>query len=156
MPDGPRYEDDFYAWTQYQAEVLRSLHVSDNRFDREHVVEEIEDLGKSERDAVRSQIRRIIEHLLKMANSPADPPRFDWMETIDDARQTIADKISPTLRRDAEAVLDKLFAEARRRAARGLRRYGEADAADALPQTCPYSLDEICQEDWYPVSLEPR
>ncbi len=156
MPDGPRYEDDFYAWTQYQAEVLRSLHVSDNRFDREHVVEEIEDLGKSERDAVRSQIRRIIEHLLKLANSPADPPRFDWMETIDDARQTIADKISPTLRRDAEAVLDKLFAEARRRAARGLRRYGEADAADALPQTCPYSLDEICQEDWYPVSPEPR
>jgi hypothetical protein len=156
MPDGPRYEDDFYAWTQYQAEVLRSLHVSDNRFDREHVVEEIEDLGKSERDAVRSQIRRIIEHLLKLANSPADPPRFDWMETIDDARQTIADKISPTLRRDAEAVLDKLFAEARRRAARGLRRYGEADAADALPQTCPYSLDEICQEDWYPVSPKPR
>src|SRR6266404_9957330 len=98
MPDGPRYEDDFYAWTQYQAEVLRSLHVSDNRFDREHVVEEIEDLGKSERDAVRSQIRRIIEHLLKLANSPADPPRFDWMETIDDARQTLSDKISPTLR----------------------------------------------------------
>jgi hypothetical protein len=156
MPDGPRYEDDFYAWTQYQAEVLRSLHVSDNRFDREHVVEEIEDLGKSERDAVRSQIRRIIEHLLKLANSPADPPRFDWMETIDDARQTIADKISPTLRRDAEAVLDKLFAEARRRAARGLRRYGKAGVADALPQTCPYSFDEICQEDWYPVSPEPR
>jgi hypothetical protein len=51
MPDGPRYEDDFYAWTQYQAEVLRSLHVSDNRFDREHVAEEIEYLGKSERNA---------------------------------------------------------------------------------------------------------
>ena len=58
MPDGPRYDDDFYAWTQHQAEVLRSLHVTDNRFDREHVAEEIEDLGKSERDAVRSQIRR--------------------------------------------------------------------------------------------------
>ena len=65
MPDGPRYEDDFYAWTQHQAEVLRTMSVSDNRFDREHVAEEIEDLGKSERDAVRSQIRRIIEHLLK-------------------------------------------------------------------------------------------
>ena len=45
MPDGPRYEDDFYAWTRYQAEVLRSMPVSDNRFDREHVAEEIEDLG---------------------------------------------------------------------------------------------------------------
>jgi hypothetical protein len=156
MPDGPRYEDDFYAWTQHQAEVLRSLQVSDNRFDREHVAEEIEDLGKSERDTVRSQIRRIIEHLLKLAHSPADPPRFDWMETIDDARQTLSDKISPTLRGDAEAVLDKLYAEARRRAARGLRRYGEADAAEALPNSCPYSLDEICQEEWYPASPEPR
>ena len=25
MQDGPRYEDDFYAWTQSQAGVLRSL-----------------------------------------------------------------------------------------------------------------------------------
>jgi Domain of unknown function DUF29 len=69
MPDGPRYEDDFYAWTQHQAQVLRTMPVSDNRFDREHVAEEIEDLGKSERDAVRSQIRRVIEHLLKLAYS---------------------------------------------------------------------------------------
>jgi len=37
MPDGPRYDDDFYAWTQHQAEVLRTMPVSDNRFDREHV-----------------------------------------------------------------------------------------------------------------------
>src|SRR5947209_18162408 len=94
MPDGPRYEDDFYAWTQHQAEVLRSLHVSDNRFDRDHVAEEIEDLGKSERDAVRSQIRRIIEHLLKLAYSPADQTRFAWMETTVDARQTLVDKLT--------------------------------------------------------------
>ena len=62
MPDGPRpkgpdYEDDFYAWTQHQAEVLRTMRTPDNRFDREHLAEEIEDLGKSERDAVRSQVR---------------------------------------------------------------------------------------------------
>ena len=50
MPDGPRYEDDFYAWTRHQAEVLRTMPVSDNRFDREHIAEEIEDLGKSERE----------------------------------------------------------------------------------------------------------
>ena len=65
MPNGPRYHDDFYAWTQYQAEVLRTMAVADDRFDRENVVEEIETLGRSERDAVRSQVRRIIEHLLK-------------------------------------------------------------------------------------------
>ena len=44
----------------------------DNRFDRENVAEEIEDLGKSERDAVRSQVSRILEHLLKLAYSPAE------------------------------------------------------------------------------------
>jgi hypothetical protein len=150
MPDGPRYEDDFYAWTQYQAEVLRSLHVSDNRFDREHVAEEIEDLGKSERDAMRSQIRRIIEHFLKLTYSPAEQPRFEWMQTIDDARETLSDKLTATLRRNAEENLDKLYADGRRRAARGLLRHGEADAAVALPELCPYTLDEICQEDWYP------
>jgi len=42
MPDGPRYEDDFFAWTQHQAMVLRSMAVADNRFDRENVAEEIE------------------------------------------------------------------------------------------------------------------
>jgi hypothetical protein len=154
MPKEPRYEDDFYAWTQYQAEVLRSMPASDNRFDREHVAEEIEDLGKSERDAVRSQIRRIIEHLLKLANSPAEQPRFDWMETIVDARQTLFDKLTPTLRREVEAVLDKLYADAVRRAALGLRSFGEQEAAEHLPATCPYSWDEICQQDWYPVSPE--
>ena len=154
MPDGPRYEDDFYAWTQHQAEVLRTMPVSDNRFDREHVAEEIEDLGKSERDAVRSQIRRIIEHLLKLAYSPAEQPRVNWMETIDDARELLSDKLTATLRRDVEGSLEKLYVEGRRRAARGLRRHGEADVADRLPQQCPYPLDEICQEDWYPVSTD--
>jgi hypothetical protein len=150
MPDGPRYEDDFFAWTQHQGAVLRSLAVADNRFDREHVAEEIEDLGRNERDAVRSQIRRIIEHLLKLAHSPAEPPRFDWMQTVLEARQTLSDKISPSLRRDAEQILDKLYADGRKRAAASLRRYGEPAAADALPQVCPYSLDDICREDWYP------
>jgi hypothetical protein len=154
MPDGPRYEDDFYAWTQFQAEVLRSLPVSDNRFDRDHVAEEIEDLGKSERDAVRSQIRRIIEHFLKLAYSPAEQPRFDWLDTIDDARETLSDKLTATLRRDAENSLEKLYAEGRRRAARGLVRHGEPNAADALPQLCPYSLEEIFREDWYPAAPE--
>ena len=156
MPVGPRWEDDFYAWTQYQAEVLRSMPVSDHRFDREHVVEEIEDLGKSERDAARGQIRRIIEHFLKLAHSPAEQPRIDRMETIDDARETLADKLTATLRRDAEANLEKLYAEGRRRAARGLQRHGELDAAEQLPSVCPWSLDEICEEDWYPTPTEAR
>jgi hypothetical protein len=152
MPDGPRYEDDFYAWTQHQAEVLRTMPVADNRFDREHVAEEIEDLGKSERDAVRSQIRRIIEHLLKLTYSPAEQPRFDWMHSISEARAALEDKLSPTLRRDVEATLERLYAQARRNAVLSLRNFGEQQAAQAFPDACPYSLDEVCQQDWYPGS----
>ena len=151
MPDGPRYDDDFYAWTQHQAAVLRSLQVSDNRFDREHVAEEIEDLGKSERDAVRSQIRRIIEHLLKLAYSPAEPPRFglDGNDPRRAAEPDRQDHPDPAAR--CRAGLEQaLRSGARKRAEASLRRYGEPGAADALPQACPYSLDDICREDWYP------
>ena len=150
MPDGPRYEDDFFAWTQHQAMVLRSMAVADNRFDRENVAEEIENWGRSERDAVRSQIRRIVEHFLKLAYSPAQQPRFDWMASILEARSTLGDKISPTLRRDAEIMLPRLYRDGRRLAELALRGYGENQAADALSQECPYSLDDIFREDWYP------
>lgn len=152
MPDGPRYEDDFYAWTQHQAEVLRTMPVSDNRFDREHVAEEIEDLGKSERDAISSQIRRIIEHFLQLAYSPAQQPRFDWMHSISDARAALEDKLSPTLRRDIGATLEKLYAQARRNATLLLRNFGEQGAAQAFPDRSPYSVEEICRQDWYPIS----
>ena len=121
MPDGPRYDHDFYAWTQHQAMVLRTMAVADNRFDRENLAEEIEALGRSERDAVRNQIRRIIEHLLKLAYSSAQQPRYDWMASIAEARDTLEDQISPTLRRDAETMLAKLYEGGRNRAELGLR-----------------------------------
>src|SRR5260370_15280091 len=149
MPDGPSYDDDFYAWTQYQAEVLRTLRTRDNRFDREHVAEEMEDLGRSYRDAARSQVRRILEHFLKLTYSPARDPRFDWMGSILDARATLDDQLSPTLKRDIEETLEKLYAIARKRVAIDLRKYGEHSAAASLPAQCPYTIDQILAEDWY-------
>ena len=150
MSDGPRHDDDFYAWTRHQAMVLRTMAAADNRFDRENVAEEIEDLGRSERDAVRSQIRRIIEHLLKLAYSPAHQPRFDWMASIAEARATLGDKLSPTLQRDAENLLPKLYENGRDRAELGLRSHGEMQAADNLPPDCPYTIDEILRRGWFP------
>jgi uncharacterized protein DUF29 len=148
MPDGPRYDDDFFAWTQYQAQVLRTLRTQDNRFDREHLAEEIEDLGKSERNAVRSQVRRILMHFLKLAHSPAPDPRFDWMDSIIEARAALEDQLSPSLRRDIEETLPRLYIAARKQAALELQKYGEHEAA--LPTECPYSIDEILAEDRYP------
>src|SRR5690349_24685242 len=106
MPDGPSrngpdYDEDFYAWTQYQAEVLRSMPCDDNRFDRENVAEEIEDSGKSKRLAVHSTVRRILEPFLRLAYSPASEPRFEWMGSIDNARADLEEALTATLRRHA-------------------------------------------------------
>ena len=150
MPDGPRYEDDFYAWTQYQAEVLRTMRRAANRLDREHLAEEIEDFGRSERNAVRSQIRRIVEHLLKLEYSPAEQPRFSWMRSIAEARSALRDEMTSTLRHDAEAMLPTLYRDGRRQALLGLHEHNEPDAAAALPDACPYTLGQIIEDDWYP------
>jgi len=156
MPDGPRYEDDFYAWAQYQADVLRSLPIADNRFDRDHVAEEIEDLGKSERNAVRSQVRRILEHFLKLAYSPAENPRGDWRLSIANARAELDGRLSASLRHDLEAELSRLYGRARLVARTDLARYGEDVVASRFPPECPYSLDEILSDEWYPEQPEPE
>lgn len=150
MPDGPRYDDDFYAWTQYQAKVLRSLRTRDNRFDREHVAEEIEDLGKNERDAVESQITRAMEHFLKLAHSPAERPRYGWMGSIADARRILRKKLAPTLRSNAEQKIGELYQDAREAAELALHDFGEHEAAAVLPASCPYTLDQVLDRNWYP------
>lgn len=154
MPDGPRYEDDFYAWTQYQAQVLRTLRIRDYRFDREHVAEEIEDLGESERDATESQITRILEHFLKLTCSPADRPRYGLMGSIADARRILRKKLSATRRSNAEKKMSELYQDAREAAQLALLEHGEHAAAQSLPAVCPYTLSQVLDRDWYPEPSE--
>jgi hypothetical protein len=149
-PNGPKYDDDFYAWSQYQTKVLRIMRTRNHRFDRGTLIEEIESLGRGERDAVHSQVRRILVHFLKLARSPTRDPRFDWMDSIADARAELADKLSPSLMRDIERRLPHFYAEARKRAELQPQRYGEYQAAQSLPEECPYTIDQIVAEDWYP------
>lgn len=146
------YEEDFFAWTKDQVMALRRLSElrPNDELDLEHLIEEVEDLGASRRKAVRSQIRRILEHLLKLKYSTATDPRVGWRESIIDARAELRDDLTPTLRRDAQAALDELYDQARRDAAQRLRLDGEDEAAASLPSACPYTLDQILDEDWPP------
>lgn len=148
------YERDYYAWTQQQAAELRNL--AERRvnvpLDLANLAEEVEDLGKGERDAVRRQVRRIIEHLLKLEFSRSAGPRAAWRESIIDARNTLDDKVTATLRLDIEAELPRLFRQARDKAAAGPERFDDPNAVEALPEECPYSLGDICRERWYPAN----
>ena len=74
------YETDFYAWAKTQADLLRAGRYAD--LDLEHLIEEIDDLGEALRRSVRSRIRTIIEHLLKLEHAPAQHPRGGWYDTI--------------------------------------------------------------------------
>ena len=142
------YREDFAAWSSEQAALLRAARFEE--LDLAHLAEEVEALGHSERDAVRSQVRRIAEHLLKLESSPATEPGDGWKDALTDARSILEAKLSPSLRSDLESMLPRLYAQILSKARRALRRFGEDEAARALPQACPYTLDEICQAEWLP------
>ena len=150
------YEADFYAWTQAQAKELRRLaRLRPNvTLDLEHLAEEIRDLGKSEKDAAFSLAQRIIEHLLLIEHSPATDQRLHWADEIDHLRSRMKRKLSPTIRRHLKAGLDEVFADARALVARKMERYGEHQAAAALPAACPYTVDQILSE-WLPDVVAP-
>lgn len=148
------YEEDFYAWTRDQVRELRRLAAThpNAALDFPHLIEEVADLGKSERDAVRSALRRIIEHCLKLKYSPAQEPRAGWHETVTRARTELEDKLTPTLRRGLPRQLPRLYGQARRIAHQSLRLHGEPAAAEALPAECPWRLPDLLRHDWYPPS----
>jgi hypothetical protein len=141
------FEQDFYAWATEQAALLRAGRYDE--LDLEHLSEEVEDLGGALYRSVRSRIRIIIEHLLKLEHSPAAEPRGLWRDTIHAQRADLEDDLTASLRRRLQSELPKQYLRARASAARALRRHGEAAAADALPKTCPYQLDQIAG-DWLP------
>ena len=77
---GRLYEKDFYAWTRRQAKALRALARTRPNVpvDWQHLIEEVEALGRSERHAVESQLRRLLVHLLKLSASPAAWPQVSF------------------------------------------------------------------------------
>jgi hypothetical protein len=147
-PAGDLYEDDFALWAERQATILRARRFEE--LDLENLIEEVEDLGRRERDTVESYVETVLEHLLKLELSKADRPRGGWLVTVDKQRVKLARKLTTTLRNHLETELPALYAGLRRPVARQLEKDGMS--LDALPSACPYTLDQILDPDWYPAS----
>lgn len=147
------YDDDFYAWTQLQARALRRFAGTrpNLALDLPHLAEEIRDLGKEQRNAVRSWTRHILVHLLLLQFSPATAPRAGWRSEIALARADLADRLTGTLRRDLERRLPKLYEQARDVAAAKLEEHGENAI---LPDACPFTLGDLLQRNWFPPTPE--
>ncbi|HZT89628.1 MAG TPA: DUF29 domain-containing protein [Stellaceae bacterium] len=147
------YDEDFYAWTQQQAELLRGGRGGANRLDVEHIAEEIEDLGRSELHAAQSLCEHIIEHLLKLEYSGLAEPADHWRYEIVEWRIQLERKLT-------RSIIAKLELGERYRTALRLLRRLERDSpelAERVPAECPYTLSQILgsdgEEDWFP---QPR
>ncbi len=146
--DADTYEADSYAWAQGQAALLRARRFKE--LDLAHLIEEVEDLAAARLRSVRSRTRTILRHLLKLAYSTAPEPRPGWRETIRTQRADLADDLTPTLLRRLGDELGELYAQAGRLAAGDLADHAEAGAAEAIPSTCPFTLDQVLDEACLP------
>ncbi|MGH6919309.1 MAG: DUF29 domain-containing protein [Geminicoccaceae bacterium] len=141
------YDEDFYVWTEAQAALLRERRFA--ALDLANLIEEVEGLGDAKKSAVLNNASVIIEHLLKLQHSPAKDPRRGWSESIIAHRTRLEIELTPRLRQILEQDLPRVYALTRRAAERKLLLYGEDGAADALPETCPYTVERITG-DWWP------
>lgn len=88
------YETDIYAWSLEQIQALKN-HKYDE-LDYDHLIEEIEALGDSQRDSVYSHMVAIISHLLKIKYSKIDIREYNlnkWFGTVDNSRIHLKSKL---------------------------------------------------------------
>lgn len=141
------YEEDFYVWTEAQAALLRARRFA--ALDLANLIEEVEGLGDAKKSAVLNNASLIVEHLLKLQHSPAQEPRNAWRASVREHRRRLRRDLTPRLRQILGAELPALYAEIRDDTAALLHDHGEDSAADALPDSCPYTVEQIIG-DWWP------
>ena len=87
------YENDVIAWANEQAAFIRAGQF--NMLDLEHLADEIEDVGKSERRELRSRMAVLLAHLLKWQFQPSHRGS-SWECTINDQRTMISRRLTRT------------------------------------------------------------
>lgn len=136
------YEKDYANWAEEMAILLQ-----EKRFDEldiEHLVEEIQDLSKRERDKLISSIRLIIHHLLKWKYQPQKRSR-SWQLTIERERNNIELYLedSPSLKKYlSQQWLNKAHRIARLDAAK--------ETELTFPKQCPFTIGEILDFNYFP------
>jgi hypothetical protein len=136
------YETDFVEWSDQMAELIKAGRF--NELDIPNLAEEVKDLGESVRRSVRSQLQRLLMHKIKQTLQP-ERDGTSWQNSIDSARDKIVDTLadSGSLKTHLEQSLERVYKLSVRDA---LRETGKAKTKKNLPETCPWTLDELLAE----------
>jgi hypothetical protein len=138
-----QYDTDFYGWTQQQSTALRDQ--KEILLDWENLAEEIETLGRSERESIENRLQTLLTHLLKWRYDSATEPRRGWRMTIRNARKGIAKKAQYSLKDYPEQCLAQAYGDAREDAAdeTGL-------PLDTFSEVCPWAITQVLDKDFWP------
>jgi hypothetical protein len=139
------YEQDFCLWVERALVLLREGNLRD--LDLENLLEEIADMSNSQKQALESNLKIILMHLLKYKYQP-DKRTNSWRYTIVEHRQRIrkAFKSSPSLRRHFLQEFADVYLEARQLAV------VETELSpNIFPIECPFTTDQALDEAYFPA-----
>lgn len=138
------YETDFYAWTQEQVNLLKTQQW--NEIDTVNLIEEIEALGRKERQELRNRLGVLLGHILKWQLQP-DKRSNSWLGTIREQRIQIKLLLedSPSLKPYLEQALLDAYQLGLALAMR------ETDLGEQVfPKVCPYTLEQALNSEFLP------
>lgn len=138
------YNQDFYGWTQEQAALLRAGRLAD--LDIENLIEEVETMGRSEKRELESRLTGLLLHLLKWKYQESRRGR-SWELSIIEQRLKFKQTLSenPGLKPQLSEIFQSAYEYAVIYAARETK-----ISHKIFPSTCPWSLEEATQADFYP------
>jgi hypothetical protein len=144
MAEPSLYDRDFYAWATEQAALLRAGDLS--AADIEHIAEEIDSMGRSEKRELVSRLTVLLTHLLKWRYQPALRGK-SWRLSIEEQR----DKLSYHLRDDPslKAKLDEAGADAYHFVLVEAERETDLPRS-TFPTACPWAVAQIMDADFWP------
>ncbi|MBW4645782.1 MAG: DUF29 domain-containing protein [Goleter apudmare HA4340-LM2] len=140
--DSATHDNDFYAWTQEQAHLLKTGQL--HQIDWQNIAEEIEDMGRSEKRQLESRLEILIMHLLKWQFQPNLRSR-SWQLTIKEQRLRLEKLLqeNPSLQSNIAEVIEKVYPLA-------ILSTERETGLSLFPETSPYNLTEIFSSEFLP------
>ena len=148
------YERDFNVWRET---IIKKIKQQDfNDIDWEHLLLELEDMGKSEKRSFVSNLTILIAHLLKLTVQ-ADAPEMmkgSWYSSVTEHRFRVRKDLeeNPSFKNYLHEVIFIAYADARKLA---IKESKNAKLGVRKPEETEYSLDfpftieQLLDEDFY-------